>query len=64
MDSWLNEARTNVQGLLNFAKNEASYDEAQASLLIIQEAAVERKQDIDKLLHLAADFAERRKVHK
>ena len=60
--SWLDEARGDVESLLDLAKNEARHDEARESLLSIQKAAVERWQAVDTLLCLAADFVKGRQV--
>ena len=60
--SWLYEAIGDVESLLDLANDEARHDEARESLLSIQQAAVGRWQDVDKLLCLAAEFAETRQV--
>ena len=59
---WLNEAKADVQGLLDIACDEARHDEARQSLLSIQQAAVERWPAVDTLQRLAADFAKQRQV--
>ena len=59
---WLNEARGDVEGLLVLAKDADVHDKARDLLLKIQKAAVERKPDVDTLLHIAADFVDKRKV--
>ena len=60
--SWLDEARDDVESLLALTKDANAHEKARDSLLSIQKAAVDRKPDVDQLLHLAAEFAERRKV--